>query len=112
MAAEGELDGTLIDLLDQNIVAARSSGQVEAAEFMQKIRNAANRYVIRTADADTIKQQFNEEQKLMEEMIEKRAAELDQEEAEETKKLLLGGGASSAAKKASKGDEPPKQLIL
>ncbi|EFJ38560.1 hypothetical protein SELMODRAFT_437473 [Selaginella moellendorffii] len=45
MVASNELDRSLLVLLDQNIVTARSAGQKEAADFMTKIRGAVLKYI-------------------------------------------------------------------
>ena len=44
MAGEGEIDQALMDLMDQNIAGAKAAGQDEAAEFMEKVQNAARRF--------------------------------------------------------------------
>lgn len=90
MAGANELDAGLIDLLDQNVLAAREAGQEQAADFMEKVRKAANRYVIRTADADTIKKEYEEETKMMEEMLEKAADMIEEQDSAEIQAKLLG----------------------
>ncbi len=45
-AGNNEIDKALIDLLQQNIDAAKSAGQKEPAEFMEKIRDAARKFVM------------------------------------------------------------------
>lgn len=45
MAAKNELDKSLLLLLDQNIAAAHSANQVQAVEFMEKIRGAVLKYM-------------------------------------------------------------------
>lgn len=47
MASNNEIDQPLIDLLQQNITAARSVGQEEPAKFMEKVMVAAAKYVVR-----------------------------------------------------------------
>lgn len=64
MAEAGEIDQPLIDLLTQNITAAEAAGQKEAAEFMTKVRNAANRFLIATPDADALKAQFEKDREV------------------------------------------------
>lgn len=46
MAGNNEIDQPLLDLLQQNIEAAQAAGQEDPAKFMQKIRDAAQRYLI------------------------------------------------------------------
>ncbi|BDA41411.1 hypothetical protein COCOBI_02-1910 [Coccomyxa sp. Obi] len=46
MAGNNEIDTALIDLLQQNIDAAKAAGQKEPAEFMEKIRDAARKFVM------------------------------------------------------------------
>jgi hypothetical protein len=46
MAGAGEIDQALMNLLEENIAGARAAGQQEAAEFMVKVQQAAQRYVI------------------------------------------------------------------
>lgn len=45
MAGENQLDRSLLALLDQNIAAANSAGQEQAAGFMEKIRGAVVKYM-------------------------------------------------------------------
>ncbi len=45
-AGNNEIDQPLLDLLQQNIDAAKASGQEKPAEFMEKVRDAAKRYMI------------------------------------------------------------------
>ncbi len=45
-AGNNEIDKPLIDLLQQNIDAARQAGQAEPAEFMEKVRDAARKFVL------------------------------------------------------------------
>lgn len=45
-AARNEIDQTMLDLLIQNIEAAKAEGQDKPAEFMQKIHDAARKYLI------------------------------------------------------------------
>ena len=58
MAGDNEIDDDLIALLDQNIEAARKAGQEEAADFMKRVRDAANRFVIATPSAEEIRERF------------------------------------------------------
>ncbi|KAK9805770.1 hypothetical protein WJX73_007953 [Symbiochloris irregularis] len=46
MAGDNEIDDVLLKLLQQNIDAARSAGQEQPAVFMEKIRDAARRYML------------------------------------------------------------------
>lgn len=46
MAGSGEVDQALINLLQQNIDAARSAGQEDPAAFLEKVRDAARKFVI------------------------------------------------------------------
>lgn len=46
MAAANEIDQPMLDLLKQNIAAATAGGQEKPAEFMQKIHDAARKYLI------------------------------------------------------------------
>jgi hypothetical protein len=41
-----EIDRPLLDLLQQNIDAAKSAGQAEPAAFMEKVRDAARKFVL------------------------------------------------------------------
>ena len=41
-----EIDRALLDLLQQNIDAAKQAGQAEPAVFMEKIRDAARKFVL------------------------------------------------------------------
>lgn len=43
-AGANQIDKPLLDLLQQNIDAARSAGQEQPAVFMEKIKAAAQRY--------------------------------------------------------------------
>lgn len=45
-AGNNEIDQPLLDLLQQNITAAKASGQDKPAEFMEKVHDAARRYMI------------------------------------------------------------------
>lgn len=47
-AGNNEIDKALLDLLSQNIAAARAAGQPQAADFMQKVRDAAQKFVLAT----------------------------------------------------------------
>ena len=44
--AANEIDRPLLDLLEQNIAGAEAAGQAAAAEFMNKVRQAALRYAV------------------------------------------------------------------
>ncbi|WIA44033.1 hypothetical protein OEZ86_010404 [Tetradesmus obliquus] len=46
MAAANEIDVALIDLLQQNIEAAKGAGQDDAAAFMEKVKNAAAKFLV------------------------------------------------------------------
>lgn len=48
MAGGGQLDDALLKLLQQNIDAARAAGQEDPAQFMEKIRDAAKRFTLKT----------------------------------------------------------------
>ena len=41
-----EIDRALLDLLQQNIDAAKQAGQAEPAVFMEKVRDAARKFVL------------------------------------------------------------------
>ncbi len=43
---DNEIDRPLLDLLQQNIDAATAAGQIQAAEFMGKVRAAAMKFLI------------------------------------------------------------------
>ena len=45
-AERNEIDEPLLNLLQQNIDAARSADQLEPAQFMEKIRDAARKFII------------------------------------------------------------------
>lgn len=45
-AGNNEIDKTLLELLEQNISAARAAGQNDPAVFMEKIRDAAKKFVL------------------------------------------------------------------
>lgn len=47
MAADNELDQGLVLLLQQNIDAAREAGQEEAATFMEKVKGAISKFVVK-----------------------------------------------------------------
>lgn len=47
MAGNNEIDQPFMELLQSNISGARASGQEQAAEFMEKIFNAARKFVIK-----------------------------------------------------------------
>ena len=42
-----QIDEPLLNLLKQNAAAARAAGQPEPAEFMEKIRDAARKFLIK-----------------------------------------------------------------
>jgi hypothetical protein len=44
-----EIDVALLDLLQQNIAAAKEAGQTEPAEFMEKVRQAAMKFMVSKA---------------------------------------------------------------
>ena len=46
MAGDGEIDQALVNLLQQNIDAARSAGQEDPVRFLEKVRDAARKFVI------------------------------------------------------------------
>ncbi|KAG2438871.1 hypothetical protein HYH02_010669 [Chlamydomonas schloesseri] len=46
MAAANEIDVALVDLLAQNIEAAKKAEQTAAAEFMEKVKVAVSKYVV------------------------------------------------------------------
>ena len=46
MAAANEIDVALVDLLAENIEAAKKAEQVQAAEFMEKVKVAVSKYVV------------------------------------------------------------------
>ena len=45
-AGNNEIDNGLLDLLQQNIDAANAAGQPEPAQFMEKVRDAAKKFVM------------------------------------------------------------------
>ena len=45
-AGNNEIDRPLLELLQQNIDAARHAGQAEPAAFMEKVRDAARKFVL------------------------------------------------------------------
>lgn len=45
-AGNNEIDSGLLDLLQQNIDAAKAAGQTEPAQFMEKVRDAARKFVM------------------------------------------------------------------
>ena len=45
-AGDNQIDQPLLDLLQQNISAARAGGQEEAAVFMEKIHAATKKFLI------------------------------------------------------------------
>lgn len=51
MAEANEIDVPLMDLLQQNIDGAKDAGQAEAAAFMEKVKQAASKYLITAAPA-------------------------------------------------------------
>ncbi|KAG2483075.1 hypothetical protein HYH03_018056 [Edaphochlamys debaryana] len=46
MAAANEIDQALIDLLTQNIEAAKAADQTAPAEFMEKVKQAVSKYLV------------------------------------------------------------------
>ena len=46
LAGNNEIDKPLLALLQQNIDAARAAGQIDPAVFMEKVRDAARKYVL------------------------------------------------------------------
>jgi len=62
MAAENELDDALLRLLDQNVQAAKEAGQLEAAEYMEKVRKRATRWAVKTPEAAELQAQFAKDQ--------------------------------------------------
>ncbi|GFR47419.1 hypothetical protein Agub_g9136, partial [Astrephomene gubernaculifera] len=46
MASANEIDQALLDLLQQNIDAARAAEQTAPAEFMEKVKVAAAKYLV------------------------------------------------------------------
>ncbi|CAI5473636.1 unnamed protein product [Closterium sp. Yama58-4] len=48
MAASNELDRDLLALLDENIAAATAANQKEAVEFMEKVRGAMVKYMVKS----------------------------------------------------------------
>ena len=48
-AGDNEIDEGLLKLLQQNIEAARAAGQEQPALFMEKIRDAAKRFMLKVA---------------------------------------------------------------
>lgn len=51
MAAANEIDAALMDLLQQNIEAARAAGQEDPAKFMEKVKQACAKYMMASATA-------------------------------------------------------------
>jgi hypothetical protein len=47
MVEANEIDQGLVDLLSQNIEAAKAAGQTAPAEFMEKVRAAVAKYVVK-----------------------------------------------------------------
>lgn len=47
MVENNQIDQGLIDLLQQNIIAAREAGQEEPAKFMEKVMVACSKYVVK-----------------------------------------------------------------
>lgn len=45
-AGNNEIDSGLLDLLQENIDAAKAAGQPEPAQFMEKVRDAAKKFVM------------------------------------------------------------------
>lgn len=46
MAAANEIDQALVDLLQQNIDAAKAANQTAPAEFMEKVKVAVAKYLV------------------------------------------------------------------
>ena len=46
MAGAGEIDQPLMDLMEQNIEGAKAAGQEDAAQFMEKVQQAARRFLV------------------------------------------------------------------
>jgi MFS superfamily sulfate permease-like transporter len=46
MAEANEIDVALLDLLQQNIEAAKEAGQQEAVNFMEKVKQAAAKFLV------------------------------------------------------------------
>lgn len=49
MAAANEIDVALLDLLQQNIDAAKAAGQADAAQFMEKVKQATAKFLVSSA---------------------------------------------------------------
>ena len=45
-AGDNQIDKPLLDLLQQNIEAAKAADQKDAVTFMERIRDAARKYVL------------------------------------------------------------------
>ena len=45
-AGNNEIDNGLLELLQENIDAAKAAGQPEPAQFMEKVRDAAKKFVM------------------------------------------------------------------
>ncbi|CAG9463721.1 unnamed protein product [Pedinophyceae sp. YPF-701] len=56
MAGNNEIDNALIALLNQNINAARQAGQEEPAKFMEKVRDACTKFVVKPAASPAAQQ--------------------------------------------------------
>ena len=49
VAGDNEIDESLLKLLQQNIDAAKAAGQEQPVMFMEKIRDAARRFMLNAA---------------------------------------------------------------
>ena len=45
-AGDNQIDQPLLDLLQQNIAAAKAGGQSDAATFMEKVHDAARKFIM------------------------------------------------------------------
>ena len=45
-AGDNQIDQPLLDLLQQNIAAAKAGGQNDAATFMEKVHDAARKFIM------------------------------------------------------------------
>lgn len=46
LAGSNQIDKPLLDLLQQNIDAAKGAGHADAAVFMERVRDAARKYML------------------------------------------------------------------
>ncbi len=46
LAGDNQIDQPLLDLLQQNIAAAKAGGQNDAATFMEKVHDAARKFIM------------------------------------------------------------------